>query len=71
MTRKKGTTPKGEAGRWRRTSEWVPARQEFAQLQRLTSNHALGRVNRTGVIGGCSCDMCRYAVKRLGELGAG
>jgi hypothetical protein len=72
MTRKKGMTPpKAEAGRYRKTSEWISSRDEITRLQRFTSNHALRRVTRTGTIGGCSCDMCRFAVTRLGELGAG
>ena len=55
----------------RATREWLPARVEYSRLIRLVSAHSLGVRNRTGLMSGCTCDMCRQANVRLEALGAG
>ena len=75
MTRKKQRAVSGSsnppgAGRWRTVHEWVPAMDELQRLSRLVSRHAL-EGGRAGSMGGCACDLCRFAAVRLEALGAG
>jgi hypothetical protein len=55
----------------RTTREWLPARVEYSRLIRLVSAHSLGNRTRTGLMSGCTCDLCRKATDRLEALGAG